>query len=182
MQMRMSSFLNNCEWSNTCCQKTSCQTSKSDSCVNLGESSHVLGMVPLPKHRPKHLSLGPLETEILKIVWELGTVTVKDVHDRILSDPDRELAYASVTTVLNRLTQKGWLECDRQERSFIWQPLLSADEAQAIQAYEQLQQFLAIGNPDIVAAFADRLDRASIDKIEAIAQKLTAIRKAKEEQ
>jgi predicted transcriptional regulator len=139
-------------------------------------------MVPLPKHRPTNLSLGPLETEILHIVWELGAVTVKDVRDRILSDPDRELAYASVTTVLNRLTHKGWLECDRQERSFVWQPLLSAAEAQALQAYEQLQQFLAIGNPDIVAAFADRLDRASIDQIEAIAQKLAAIRTAQEKQ
>ena len=64
-------------------------------------------MVPLPNHRPNQLSLGPLETEILQIIWKLGTATVKDVHDRILSNPDRELAYASVTTVLNRLTQKG---------------------------------------------------------------------------
>lgn len=139
-------------------------------------------MVPLPHHRPKQLSLGPLETEILKIVWELNAATVKDIHDRILSDPDRELAYTSVTTVLNRLTQKGWLKCDRQERSFVWYPLLSAAEAQAIQAYEQLQQFLAVGNPDIVAAFADSLDRSSIEQIASISQRLQAIRKLKEEQ
>jgi predicted transcriptional regulator len=139
-------------------------------------------MVPLPHHRPKHLSLGPLETEILNIVWEIGSDTVKDIHERILSDPDRELAYTSVTTVLNRLTQKGWLKCDKQERSFIWQPLLSAAEAQSIQAYEQLQQFLAVGNPDIVAAFADSLDRSSIEQIAAISQRLQAIRAAKEEQ
>jgi predicted transcriptional regulator len=139
-------------------------------------------MVPLPSHRPKHLSLGPLETEILNIVWELESATVKDIHDRILSDPDRELAYASVTTILNRLTQKGWLRCDKQERSFIWHPLLSAAEARAIQAYEQLQQFLAVGNPDVVAAFADSLDRSSIEQIAAISQRLQAIRKAQEKQ
>jgi predicted transcriptional regulator len=137
-------------------------------------------MVPLPHHRPKHLSLGPLETEILKILWELGSATVKDIHDRILSDPDRELAYTSVTTVLTRLTQKGWLRCDKQERSFIWHPLVSATQAQSIQAYEQLQQFLAVGNPDIVAAFADNLDQASIEQIESISQRLKAIRTAKE--
>ncbi len=139
-------------------------------------------MVPLPDYRPQNLSLGPLETEILQLVWELKSATVKDIHDKILSNPDRELAYASVTTVLNRLTQKGWLKCDKQERSFIWHPLLSAAEAQAIQAYEQLQQFLAVGNPDIVAAFADSLDRSSIEQIAAISQRLQAIRKAKEEQ
>ncbi len=139
-------------------------------------------MVPLPSHRPKQLSLGPLETEILNIVWELGSARVKDIHDRILSNPDRELAYTSVTTVLNRLTQKGWLKCDKQERSFIWAPLLSKSEARAIQAYEQLQQFLAVGNPDIVAAFADNLDRSSIEQIAAISQRLQAIRAAKEDQ
>jgi predicted transcriptional regulator len=138
-------------------------------------------MVPLPNHRPKQLSLGPLEREILEIVWEFGTVTVKDIHDRILSDPDRELAYASVSTILNRLTQKGWLICDKQERSYLWQARISATEAQALTAYEHLNQFLAVGNPDVVAAFADDLDHASIEQIESIAQKLQAIRQAKEE-
>ncbi len=47
---------------------------------------------------------------------------------------------------------------------------------------EQLQQFLAVGNPDIVAAFADSLDRSSIEQIAAISQRLQAIRAAKEEQ
>jgi predicted transcriptional regulator len=136
--------------------------------------------MPLPSYRPFNLSLGPLETEILQIVWQLDSATVKDIHDQILSDPDRELAYTSVTTVLNRLTQKGWLKCDKQGRSFVWYPRISAAEAQTIQAYEQLQQFLAVGNPDVVAAFADSLDRASIEQIESIAQKLKAIRTSQE--
>ncbi|MGV0023973.1 BlaI/MecI/CopY family transcriptional regulator [Phormidesmis priestleyi] len=137
-------------------------------------------MVSLPNHRPKQLSLGPLEAEILQIIWDLGSVTVKDVHDRILADPDRELAYTSVTTVLNRLTKKGWLACDKQNRSFSWRPLLSKGEAKALQAYEQLNQFLAVGNPDVVAAFADSLDQASVEQLEAIAQKLQAARQARE--
>ena len=139
-------------------------------------------MVPLPNHRPKQLSLGSLEREIIEIVWELGAVTAKDVHNRILTDPDRELAYASVSTILNRLTQKGWLTCDKQERSHLWQARISATEAQALTAYEHLNQFLAVGNPDVVAAFADNLDCASMAQLEAIAQKLQAIRQAKEEQ
>lgn len=139
-------------------------------------------MTPLPNHRPKHLSLGPLEAEILNLIWELGIVTVKDVHDRILSDPERELAYTSVTTVLQRLTQKGWLVCDRTSRVYTWQSLVSKEQAQALRAYEQLNQFLAVGNPDVVAAFADSLDQTSMDQLEAIAQRLRDIRKAREDQ
>jgi predicted transcriptional regulator len=137
-------------------------------------------MPPLPERSPKQLSLGPLETEILELIWALDSASVKEIHDRILTDPDRELAYASVTTVLQRLTQKGWLACDRQDRSFRWRPLISKDEAQALQAHDQLQRFLAIGNPDVVAAFADQLDGASVEKIEAIAQRLKSIRQARQ--
>ena len=141
-------------------------------------------MAPLPDHTPKQLSLGPLEAEILDIVWELssatGSATVKDIHDRILTDPDRELAYASVTTVLNRLTQKGWLACDKHDRAFRWRPLVSRDDAKILQAHDQLRRFLAVGNPDVIAAFADDLDRASVEKLDAIAQRLKAARQARE--
>jgi predicted transcriptional regulator len=139
-------------------------------------------MSPLPDYRPKQLSLGPLESEILNIVWELNCVSVKDVHEKILADPDRELAYTSVTTVLNRLTKKGWLTCHKQGRVFYWQALVSREEANAILAYEQLHQFLAVSNPDVVASFADRLDTSSLEQLEAIAARLEAVRRQKEEQ
>lgn len=137
-------------------------------------------MTSLPKYRPKQMSLGPLEAEILNIIWELGSATVKDVHDRILVDPDRELAYTSVTTVLRRLTEKGWLVCDKRERAFYWQPRVTQQQAQIIKAHEQLHRFLAVGNPDIVAAFADSLDAASVEKLKLIAQRIDATRQARE--
>jgi len=67
-------------------------------------------MTPLPNYR-QQLSLGPLEAEIMNI-WELGSAVRMCMN--ILADPDRELAYTSVTTVLRRLTEKGWLACDKR--------------------------------------------------------------------
>ena len=137
-------------------------------------------MASLPQYRPKQMSLGPLEAEILNIIWELGSATVKDVHDRILADPSRELAYTSVTTVLRRLTEKGWLVCDKRERAFYWRPMVTQPQAQVIKAHEQLHRFLAVGNPDIVAAFADSLDAASVEQLKSIAQRIDAARQARE--
>lgn len=138
-------------------------------------------MALLPQHRPKKLSLGPLESEILSIVWNLKTATVRDVHEEILRDPDRDLAYTSVTTVLQRLTKKGWLKCSRKGKAFSWQPLISREQAQALKSYEKLSGFLAISNPDVVASFADSLDTASLEQIEAIASRLNDIRRQREE-
>jgi predicted transcriptional regulator len=136
-------------------------------------------MVNFPHYRPKQLSLGPLEAEILNIIWELKTVTVKDVHQRILTNPDRELAYTSVTTVLKRLTEKGWLACEKSSKVHLWTTRLSREQANAIFSYDQLQQFLEVSNPDLVAAFADDLDQTSLDKLDAIAQRLKDIRAAR---
>jgi predicted transcriptional regulator len=139
-------------------------------------------MSPLPDYRPRKLTLGPLETEILELVWKLGSATVKDIHEQILADPSRELAYTSVTTILTRLTQKGWLICNKEERAHHWKASISQAEAQTIKAYEQLQQFLAISNPDVVASFADSLDTASFEQLEAITSRLEAIRRQREKE
>jgi predicted transcriptional regulator len=137
-------------------------------------------MANFPHYRPKQLSLGPLEAEILNIIWDLTTVTVKDVHQQILSNPDRELAYTSVTTVLKRLTQKGWLACESSSKVHQWTARLSREQANAIYSYDQLQQFLQVSNPDLVAAFADDLDQTSLDQLDAIAQRLKELRAARE--
>ncbi|WP_017300155.1 BlaI/MecI/CopY family transcriptional regulator [Nodosilinea nodulosa] len=146
-------------------------------------------MSPLPRHRPHQLSLGPLEAEILAIIWAKGGATVKDIHDHILADPDRDLAQASVTTVLQRLAKKGWLRREviqpekpgKLRRVYQWQPTVSQQEAKLLTAHQQLQSFLAIGSPDIVAAFADSLDTAELDQLDAIASRLRALRSTKRE-
>ncbi len=137
-------------------------------------------MAPLPDHSPKQLSLGPLESEILDIIWDDDCVTAKDIHHRLLTDPDRELTYPSVMTVLRRLEKKGWVTSAKRDRSFWWRACVSRHEAHVIRAHQNLQQFLAIGNPDIVAAFADSLDHASLNQIEAIAQRLRDARSARQ--
>lgn len=138
-------------------------------------------MTSLPDYRPKKLSLGPLEQEILNIIWQFNGATAKQIHQQILSDPDRELSYPSVTTVLQRLTQKGWLACDKSDRAFVWKPLISQQQAQLLKAHERLNQFLAVTNPDMVAAFADDLDRSSLDQLEAIAQRIQAMRQTRKQ-
>ena len=138
-------------------------------------------MPALPNHRPQKLSLGPLETEILNLVWNLRSATVKDIHKQILADPDRELSYASVTTVLKKIKKKGWLTCQKNDRAFSWQALITRQEAKAIQSYEQLKNFLSISNPDLVASFADSLDTASLEQIEAIASRIQAVRRQQQD-
>ena len=137
-------------------------------------------MSPFPAYRPKRLSLGPLETEILDILWQLGTTSATAIHNQILADIDRDLTYSSVATVLRRLEAKGWIAKRRVGRAYHWEPLLSADNAKVLESHERLQQFLAASNPDIVAAFADTLDQDSLEQLEAITQRIQAARRVRD--
>jgi predicted transcriptional regulator len=58
--------------------------------------------------------------------------------------------------------------------------MVTQQQAQVIKAHEQLHRFLAVGNPDIVAAFADSLDAASVEQLKSIAQRIDAARQARE--
>ena len=72
-----------------------------------------------PPYRPKTLSLGPLEAEIIEILWALGPTSATAVHQHILNDIDRELTYSSETTVLKRLVKKGWVAFEPKSRNHI---------------------------------------------------------------
>lgn len=51
--------------------------------------------------------VSPAETEVLRIVWQIGEATVQQVVDHLPAE--REIAYATVQTSLRRLEKKGYL-------------------------------------------------------------------------
>jgi predicted transcriptional regulator len=54
--------------------------------------------------------LGPLETDVMEMVWKLGDTTVREVHEALAER--RDLAYTTVMTTMARLASKGLLMRD----------------------------------------------------------------------
>ena len=54
--------------------------------------------------------LGPLESEVMETVWDLGESTVRDVYAELAGR--RGIAYTTVMTTMARLASKGLLERD----------------------------------------------------------------------
>ncbi|HEY7509492.1 MAG TPA: BlaI/MecI/CopY family transcriptional regulator [Vicinamibacteria bacterium] len=70
--------------------------------------------------RPASRTLTPQELEIMKVVWELGGATVRDVYERLRAR--RRIAYTTVLTMMNVLERKGHLKKRAEGRSFRYQP------------------------------------------------------------
>lgn len=70
--------------------------------------------------RPKHPTLTPQELEIMKLVWERESATVRDVYEALLEN--RKIAYTTVMTMMKILETKGYLRKTRQDRAFLYRP------------------------------------------------------------
>jgi len=70
------------------------------------------------------------ELEIMKVIWKLGTPTVRQVYETMLEH--RKVAYTTVMTMMNILETKGYLKKRHGERAFVYAP--SRPEKQVIRA------------------------------------------------
>jgi len=52
-------------------------------------------------------AMSPAETEVLRLVWQLGEGTVQQIHAAL--PKRRQVAYKTVQTLLRRLEEKGYL-------------------------------------------------------------------------
>jgi predicted transcriptional regulator len=66
--------------------------------------------------------LGPLEAEVMRIVWEAGEpISVRELLDRINSGRPSRLAYTTVMTVMSRLVEKQALTRQRHGRGYVYE-------------------------------------------------------------
>jgi predicted transcriptional regulator len=65
------------------------------------------------------------ELEILKVLWELGSGSVREVHERMC--PTGELAFNTVQTLLRIMEDKGLVEHRAEGRTFIYVPRYSRE-------------------------------------------------------
>ena len=56
----------------------------------------------------------------MKVVWDLGSATVREVHRRLLEN--RQVAYTTILTMMGILEQKGHLKKTEGERAYVYRP------------------------------------------------------------
>lgn len=99
--------------------------------------------------------LGPLEREVMDILWEADhPLSVRDVLDHLNGRRDTDLAYTTAMTTLSRLADKGLLRREKEGRSYLYEP--EADGPAAVAVRTVIDQF---GD----AALAEFVDEARSD-------------------
>ena len=70
--------------------------------------------------RRRSSTLTEQELEIMKIVWERESSTVRDVYETLLER--RKVAYTTVMTMMKILEQKKYLKRTQADRAYVYRP------------------------------------------------------------
>lgn len=100
--------------------------------------------------------LGPLESEVMDIVWSRGDVTVRDVHQAL--QVEHPIAYTTVMTTLGRLADKGLVKRDDDQPAHRYSVLITREQY-ARSTVKSVVDWLVSHFPDpAVAYFVDRVE------------------------
>lgn len=110
--------------------------------------------------------LGPLENEIMEVVWEIGDVTVRDVHSSL--EARRPIAYTTVMTTLGRLADKGFLRRIEEHPAHHYEAVVTRDQY-ASSTVKNVVDWLVDHFPDpAVAYFVDRVGEEDDEVIDRL--------------
>jgi predicted transcriptional regulator len=133
-------------------------------------------LAAVPKHlkvelKPCHTTLGPLEAEVMQILWAAHECSVRQVVYRL----PRKMAYTTVMTTMVRLFHKGLLSRRKQERKFIYAARFSSERWVRVAASEALARFLATPTASrgvLVSCLVEDLFRHDRDLLAAVNKRL----------
>jgi len=109
------------------------------------------------KNQPLAAVLGPLEAEVMEVVWDRPEVTVRDVY-AVLSER-RPIAYTTVMTTMGRLAEKGLLRRTESHPAHRFRPGVSRDEYASSTVHSVLDWLVGHFPDPAVAYFVDRIDQ-----------------------
>ncbi len=70
--------------------------------------------------------LGPLEMEVLDVIWEMGQATSREVFEKMRER--KRLGQSTVLTVLRRLSDRGILRRDAGGEVYLYSPVVPRHE------------------------------------------------------
>jgi predicted transcriptional regulator len=112
--------------------------------------------------------LGPLETDIMQVIWHDKCSTVKKVHRALALN--RDIAYTTVMTTMSRLADKGVLNRQRDGLAYVYDPTLSEEDFVTMVVQQVLDGLLTDYSDTAVDYMIDFLVRNNPQGLERLRQ------------
>ncbi len=110
-------------------------------------------------------AMSPAETEILRLVWQLGKATVQQIQEALPAS--RKVAYKTVQTLLRRLEEKGYLTHKVEGKAHVFCPAVKREAVVKRTVLDFLDRLFG-GDPRPLMQFLAREGRIDTEDLEEL--------------
>lgn len=118
-----------------------------------------------------------LEYAVLSTLWELGTASVRELHERL--GAPQGLVYTTTAKVVDRLREKRLVQRQRKGASFRYRPQVAREAVERARARNALARLLGTAPHAAAAALVEAVDDLDPALLEHLEQAVMARWKAK---
>ncbi|MGH8220576.1 MAG: BlaI/MecI/CopY family transcriptional regulator [Steroidobacteraceae bacterium] len=118
-----------------------------------------------------------LEYTVLSELWQLGTASVRELHQR-LGAPEG-LVYTTTAKVVDRLREKGLIQRQRKGNAFLYQSRVAREAVERARARNAVTRLLGSTPQAAVAALVEAVDAVDTSLLEELERAVAARRRAK---
>jgi predicted transcriptional regulator len=129
--------------------------------------------------RERPLPGGKLEYAILVAAWEGGTVTGRELHDRVSAPLG--LVYTTTAKILDRLAAKGLVEREKDGKVFRYRASAARQEIDRARLTRTLSSVFADGPRPAMATLVEVLGELSPELLDELGQTIDKLRKTRRE-
>jgi BlaI family transcriptional regulator, penicillinase repressor len=111
------------------------------------------------------------ELEIMKIVWQRGESTVREVYEELLKT--RKIAYTTVMTMMGILEQKGRLTKTLRDRAYVYSPAEPQQEVVGSMVQEFVRRVFDGSAKPLLVHLAEnkKINQKELDEISRLLKK-----------
>lgn len=108
------------------------------------------------------------EWEVMRIVWANGSVTSREITSSLCSK--KAWSISTTKTLIRRLVDKEWLLANKKKHYFVYQALVTPEEAQEQAVKGFSEQFCARAIPTIISQLLETtaLSQDELEEIETL--------------
>ena len=118
-----------------------------------------------------------LEYAVLLKLWELGTASVRDLHEHFQQSDG--LVYTTISKVIDRLRGKGLIRRTRHGKAFVYTAKVDRQNVERARAQDVVSRLLGPTPHAAVAALVDAVDAVNPQLLDELERAVAAHRKAK---
>jgi len=125
----------------------------------------------------KFSSISDLETEVMKIMWEIGQATVRDVHELMLKQELEKkdsgfIPYTTVMATMAALAEKGLLKQDKSNKTFVYYAAVDNRSLSDSIIRSVAEKLLDKASKELIYKFLNTASEVPIEKINKLLDSL----------